>query len=159
MRNDFLITCTSPEFSKDELVRLFFFGRSESEIAEVAEVHLRTVQAWKQGRKPVPAPIARLLRLMSSRTVLENSGPWTGAYASGTRLVLDEAAGFGVSIEFEEVFRLKDYRRIYHLGTQQSELIERLMMERDFYRRNCIQQAKYGMLINSIFPSPPTEDA
>ena len=159
MRDDFLITCTSPEFSKDELVRLFFFGRSEAEIAEVAEVHLRTVKAWKQGKKPVPAPIARLLRLMSSRTVLENSGPWTGVYASGTRLVLDDVAGFDVSIEFEEIFRLKDYRRIYNLGTRQFELIERLMMERDFYRRNCIQQAKYGMLINSIFPSPPTEDA
>ncbi|POZ60696.1 hypothetical protein C2I19_17560 [Chromobacterium alticapitis] len=50
-----------------------------------------------------------------------------------------------------EVYRLPDYRRAQRLVEQQAELIERLMKERNFYRKNCHQQARFGMLLNQVF--------
>lgn len=155
MRTNFPIFCNSPEVSKDELVKLIHFDRPEAEIATLAGVPVGTVAAWKSGKKAVPVVVVRLLRLMNSRKSLDDAGPWTGATVEGTRLVLDGAVGRRLSIEFEELDRLPEYRRLYHLGTRQAELIERLMVERDFYRSNCMQASRYGMLLNSIFP--PTD--
>ncbi|WP_155401860.1 hypothetical protein [Chromobacterium violaceum] len=47
---------------------------------------------------------------------------------------------------------LPEYRRLSRLVKQQTELIERLMTERNFYQSNCHQQARAGWLINQIFP-------
>ncbi|PTU65946.1 hypothetical protein DB032_13925 [Chromobacterium sp. Panama] len=43
----------------------------------------------------------------------------------------------GERINYEEVALMRDYRRAKRLAVQQAELIERLMIERDFYRENC----------------------
>lgn len=47
---------------------------------------------------------------------------------------------------------LPEYRRLSRQVKQQTELIERLMTERNFYQSNCHQQARAGWLINQIFP-------
>lgn len=60
-------------------------------------------------------------------------------------------AGYRVTIDYAEVERLADYRRLFHLRTMQTDLIERLMIERDFYRDNCHRQARFGLMVNGLF--------
>lgn len=69
--------------------------------------------------------------------------------ADGTRLHID--CGQDLGLEFEELDRLPTYRRLYHLHSLQTGLIARLTIERDFYRRECHQQAQFGMVIIQLF--------
>jgi hypothetical protein len=47
---------------------------------------------------------------------------------------------------------MPEYRKAHRLVQEQADLIERLMKERDFYRRNCHHQAKFGALLFRLFP-------
>jgi hypothetical protein len=159
MRTNFPIFCTSPrKVRREELIRLFYFSMQPAEIADLADVKLSEVQAWKEGKKPVPLVVVRLLQAVLSKDTIQCDSPWSGARAQGSRLVLDDSLGYSLGIEFDELARLNEYRRLYHLGTMQADLIDRLITERDFYRHNCHQVSRYGMLLNSIFPPPPDKD-
>ncbi|WP_157725152.1 hypothetical protein [Vogesella sp. LIG4] len=91
----------------------------------------------------------KLLQLLETGNTLRCAGPWNGSYAEGTRLYV--STGIDLGIEFAELDRWPTYRRLYHLHSQQTDLIERLMMERDFYRRECHQHARFGMVIRQLF--------
>lgn len=149
MRKEFKIFCSDPEIKPDRLIGLFHFGRSENELAEVLDVAVSTVRAWKAGLRPVPSIYIRYLDLLDSKTLNCPGSPWHGAIAEGTRLIVP--TGYAASIQFAEVDRLNEYRRLYHLHQLQSDLIERLMAERDFYRENCHRQAKFGLMLNNLF--------
>ena len=90
----------------------------------------------------------KYLELLDSNE-LRCAGVWNGTRAEGSRLIMP--AGYQVGIEYAEIERLADYRRLFHLRTMQTDLIERLMIERDFYRENCHRQARFGLMVNSLF--------
>lgn len=149
MRREFKIYCDNRSIKPDELIRLFHFGRTEQQLADDLDVSVDQVKAWKAGDAPVPGMAVRLLRALDNGNTLQCAGPWNGSRAEGSRLVID--SGYRLSLEFQELERLPTYRRLYHLHSLQAELIERLMMERDFYRRECHSQARFGMVINQLF--------
>ena len=149
MRREFKIHCEDRNVQPDEVVRLFHFGRTDRDLAEALGVTVETVTSWKAGDQPVPLMAVKLLRLLDSGHTLKCAGPWNGSRAEGTRLHLD--CGHDLALEFAELERLPDYRRLYHLHHLQTELIERLTIERDFYRRECHQQARFGMVVNQLF--------
>lgn len=149
MRREFKIHCTDRNVGPDELIRLFHFRRNEQDLADALGVDVLQVQAWKTGKQPVPLMAVKLLRLLDAGNTLRCAGPWNGSRATGTRLTID--CGIDMAIEFDEISRLPTYRRLYHLYHLQTDLIERLMIERDFYRRECHQQARFGMVINQLF--------
>ncbi|RKQ61144.1 hypothetical protein C8E02_0911 [Vogesella indigofera] len=136
MRKEFKIYCTSADIGPDRLIRLFHFGKSEEALAAELGVTVSTVQAWKAGKVPVPVVCVKYLELLDSNE-------------QGSRLVVP--AGYQVTIDYAEIERLADYRRLFHLRTMQTDLIERLMIKRDFYRDNCHRQARFGLMVNSLF--------
>lgn len=70
-----------------------------------------------------------------------------GFRIDGKRLV----SPWGDAIGFDEVAMMSEYRRAADLSRRQAELIERLMMERDFYKANCHRQARFGLMVNNLF--------
>lgn len=148
MRKEFKIYCTSADIGPDRLIRLFHFGKSEDALAAELGVTVSTVQAWKAGKAPVPVVCVKYLELLDNKE-LRCDGVWNGARAEGSRLIVP--AGYQVTIDYAEIERLADYRRLFHLRTMQTDLIERLMIERDFYRENCHRQARFGLMVNSLF--------
>lgn len=151
MRKTFKIHTRYRDIKPDELIRLFHFTLQHEQLAAELEVSSEQLQAWKDGKEPVPGIFVRYMQQRERRNTIDSPGsPWDGAQANGTRLHLD--AGHLIDLEFAELARLPEYRRLYHLYEQQAELIERLLIERDFYRRQCHQEARFGMVINSLFP-------
>lgn len=149
MRREFKIHCSDVSIKPDDLVWLFHFGRTEQQLAVDLAVTVDQIHRWKSGTDAVPPMAVRLLQVLDAGDTLRCAGPWNGSRADGTRLHID--CGQDLGIEFEELERLPIYRRLYHLHSLQTDLIERLMLERDFYRRECHQQTRFGMVINQLF--------
>ncbi|MGY8624405.1 hypothetical protein [Chromobacterium violaceum] len=136
--------------SPDDLVRAVSFGDIEEMAAELG-VSAQQLAYWRRGREPVPRVVYLWLRHRSETVLGAQYGPFTGFRLCdrGDALVCPAT---GIRVNHADVVRLPEYRRAQCLIEQQTALIERLMMERDFYRRNCLKQAKYGMIINALVP-------
>ncbi len=78
---------------------------------------------------------------------MERLGDWQHVQIDRNRLVLP----WGEKIGLDELALIREYRRTHQLAQEQADLIERLMMERDFYKENCHRQAKFGLMLNNLF--------
>ncbi|MEO4030529.1 hypothetical protein ABH313_21085 [Chromobacterium vaccinii] len=134
--------------SPDELVRAVSFGDIETVAAEIG-VSAQQLAYWRRGREPVPRVVYLWLRHRSETVLGAQYGPFKGFRLCdrGDALV---CPGTGIRVNHAEVERLPEYRRAQRLASDQAELIERLMVERDFYRKNCHRQARFGMLLNRL---------
>lgn len=134
--------------SPDELIRAVCFGDIETVAAELG-VDPGQLGYWRTGREPVPKPVFLYLKNRNATTLGPQYGPFKGftLCERGDALVCPAT---GVRVNYEEVARLPDYRLAQRLVKQQAELIEKLMKERDFYRKNCHRQARFGMLLNGL---------
>ncbi|WP_146056860.1 hypothetical protein [Chromobacterium alticapitis] len=137
--------CNNP----DELYKAISFGDADALAKELA-VSTAQVTAWRTGQDPVPKAVFLWLTLRNSKKLGPQFGPFRGFELCdrGDALVCPDT---GIRMNHAEVYRLPDYRRAQRLVEQQAELIERLMKERNFYRKNCHQQARFGMLLNQVF--------
>ncbi|OQS44025.1 hypothetical protein B0T49_21750 [Chromobacterium violaceum] len=126
------------------------FGDIEEMAAELG-VSARQLAYWRRGREPVPKAVFLWLNHRSDTTLGKQFGPFRGFHLDRHGEAL-ECPATGVRIPYDEIAMLPEYRRLSRLVKQQTELIERLMTERDFYQSNCHQQARAGWLINQIFP-------
>lgn len=121
------------------------FTHDNQALADELGCSLRLLIDWKKGRKVPPDLVLRYLKLKheAARPVC-----WRGFEFVDQRLVFPF---WGESLHYDEIHLIPNYRLAHRLTEQQAELIERLMIERDFYKRNCHQHAKFGMVINSLF--------
>ncbi|WP_146042162.1 hypothetical protein [Chromobacterium sinusclupearum] len=123
---------------------VLMFTNDDAATAKRLGVTVTEWQKWKYGDKPVPRWLWLLLRLEKEA---ERRGPWRGFRADGDRII----SPWGDSMRFDEWMQLQEYRRASRLATEQAELIERLMAERDFYKENCTRQARFGLMLNRLF--------
>lgn len=150
MRRDFPIHTKWKQIEPDELVRLFYFSMHENDLAAELDVTIAQIQRWKNGKEAVPGIYVKYLQRWKRRNTIEADSPWNGTAAIGERLVIDP--GVSLSIDFAELERLPRYRQLYHLYSKQTELIEQLLIERDYFKAQCHKQARFGMVLNSLFP-------
>ncbi len=54
-------------------------------------------------------------------------------------------------MHIEEIEQLPEFRSAANLVKMQADLMECLMLERDFYRDNLDRQARFGLMVNNIF--------
>ncbi|QRO33899.1 hypothetical protein [Chromobacterium violaceum] len=134
--------------SPDDLVGAVSFGDIETVAAEIG-VSAQQLAYWRRGREPVPRVVYLYLRHRSETILGAQYGPFQGFRLCdrGDALV---CPGTGIRVNHAEIARLPEYRRAQRLASDQAELIERLMIERDFYRKNCHRQARFGMLLNRL---------
>lgn len=152
MRKDFPIRTKYKLVEPDELVRLFYFSMHENDLAAELDVTTEQVKRWKDGKDAVPGIYVKYMQRWQRRHVIEAASPWNGTQAIGERLVIDP--GISLSIDFAELERLPRYRQLYHLYSKQTDLIEQLLIERDYFKAQCHKQARFGMVINALFPDP-----
>lgn len=134
--------------SPDELVRAVCFGDIEATATELG-IPAQELAYYRTGRKPVPKVVYLWLRHRSDTQLGHQFGPFRGFQLDdrGDALICPAT---GERINYDDVAMMRDYRNAQRLATQQATLIERLMVERDFYRENCHRQARFGMLLNRI---------
>lgn len=135
----------------DNLYRAVCFG-DPAEIVNDAGVSLQTVEDWRSGRVPVPQAILHWRQRHDDTTLGAQFGPFAGFQLCqrGDALLCPAT---GIRVNHVEIPLLPDYRRAHLLAQQQAGLIAQLVRERGFYRSNCHRQAKFGMLINQLFPA------
>ena len=132
-----------------ELAKVMFSANDDATAKELG-VSLKEWMDWKTGNKPVPKVVWLYLSQKRDMTLPKRYGVWSGFMVDGERLV----SPWGDAVAFDEVIMMKEYRRAADLCQRQSELIERLMTERNFYRENCHRQAKFGLMLNNLFRDP-----
>ncbi|WP_156943117.1 hypothetical protein [Pseudogulbenkiania sp. MAI-1] len=135
-----------------ELVRVVLFPGEADQVCKELGCTLAQLRRWQTGAEAVPRPVFAFLRLWRRRTLGPQYGAWRDAYVDEDGTTLRHASGVGVRIE--DVTKLAEYRRLSALCTQQAETIERLMVERNFYRNQCTREATFGLMLNRIFRTP-----
>ncbi|UTH73578.1 hypothetical protein [Chromobacterium sp. IIBBL 290-4] len=133
----------------DDLYRVICFGDAK-ELANELDVTVQKINRWRRGLEPVPKAAYLWLKHKTDTALGPHFGPFRGFRLSKHGEAL-ECPATGVRIPYEEIAELPEYRRLRRLVGQQAELIETLMRERDFYKRNCLRDSKYGMLLSMIF--------
>ncbi|MCD4502313.1 hypothetical protein VA599_23580 [Chromobacterium sp. TRC.1.1.SA] len=133
----------------DDLYRALCFGDVQT-LANELDVTPQKIERWRRGRDPVPKLVYLYLINRTGTTLGKQYGPFRDFQLSDRADAL-VCPGTGTRINYAELPLLAEYRRAHRLAQQQAELIEKLMKERDYYRHNCHQDARYGMLLSGIF--------
>lgn len=123
-------------------------------LARRYNVRTELMRNWLTGADEMPVMLYELLAMQVVCML-----PGTAGQFAGWR-VLDGQRFTGPGIEhrggitFDDVYRMPEYWRASSLAERQAELIERLMRERDFYKRQCELEARHGVLLRSMFDTP-----
>lgn len=130
-----------------ELAKVMFTHDDEATAKEL-DVPIKEWMAWKTGAKPVPKVVWLYLSQKRDMTLPKRFGVWSGFTVDGQRLV----SPWGDAIGFDEIPQLVEYRRASSLVQRQADLIKCLIVKRDFYRENCHREAKFGLMLDKLFP-------
>jgi hypothetical protein len=133
--------------SPERLFGVLCFGDAEA-LAARLYVTVEQVERWRDGTDEVPFAVYEVLRSQDKPVLREQFGEFAGFYFDRGRLVSDH---YKVAISLEDALNMREYRMLSGLVEKQAETIERLLVEKDFYRRQCHREAKFGMMINRLF--------
>lgn len=118
------------------------------ELTQRCGIDERQRKDWLYGRKPVPKLAYVALNSLKSTELPKQFGKWSGFYLERDHLC---SPAMDMKMHYSEFEKLHDYRRSYNLCQQQAELIESLIIQRDYYRDQCHREAKFGLMLNRIF--------
>ncbi|MDF0607087.1 hypothetical protein HZU77_015785 [Neisseriaceae bacterium TC5R-5] len=138
-RASFNFRCNSMELA------VLMFTSDDKAAAKDLGVTLEQWLRWKSGEDAVPKLLWLYLTLRKKHNAM---GFWKDYYVDGDKLVSPQGDG----IAKDEWHKLREYRHAHRLAVQQTELIERLMTERDYYRQQCHKNAKFGLMLSHLFP-------
>lgn len=129
---------------------LCLFSESASDIALLCGVGIETVLHWRDGVEQVPYMAWQLIRFKSLGEIPKFCGVWAGWRFVENRLFPPMSAAKG-AITTDECKHIHDYRIDRNLTSSQSELIDCLIRQRDFYKKQCGLEAKYGLMVANVF--------
>ncbi len=123
------------------------FTLSASETAEVCGVGITTVEAWRDGSEEIPLACYRLLRIVGQGIIPPGFGRWAGWRFYQDRIY---PPGDQRGVRWEELVFIDHYRLNENLVKLQSETIEQLTRQRDFYRKQCGLEARTGLMLANL---------
>lgn len=129
---------------------LCLFSNSATEIALLCGVGISTVLEWRDGVEPVPFMAYQLIQFKSLGKVPEFCGEWSGWRFIENRLFPPNSNHKG-AITLNECKTIHDYRIDRDLCTGQSDLIDSLIRQRDFYKKQCGLEASLGLMVHNLF--------
>lgn len=132
-----------------ELVRVVLFPGDPNDVCQELGCSVAQLRRWQTGVEAVPRPVFAFLRLWRRRTLGPQYGAWRDAYVDEDGTTLRHASGIGLTLD--DFTKLREYRRLSRLCAEQAETIERLIIERNFYRNQCTREARFGLMLNRIF--------
>jgi hypothetical protein len=129
---------------------LSMFSDSASDLAMLCGVGIDTVLNWRDGVESVPYMAYQLIRFKHLGEVPQFCGPWSGWRFVENRLYPPNSAAKGAITTAECLF-INDYRIDRSLTTSQSDLIDGLLRQRDFYKKQCGLEARMGMMLHNLY--------
>lgn len=126
------------------------FTLPEAEQADAMGVSVDLLHLWKDGLAPIPLIAYKMARLIAGE-LPRSFKPFDRAQVRDGRLVL-AGQDWRDSLSFEEIVDMPYMRQCVNLCRIQADLIERLTLERDFYKRQCRREARFGLILNKLFP-------
>ncbi|WP_028454592.1 hypothetical protein [Chitinilyticum litopenaei] len=133
--------------SPDELLIAMAKG---DDVRELANIGINRWREMKSGARPVSMREFELLRFLCGFAAPASWGEWSDVKITQERLYL---AGMHPKdgITREELKMVQMTRADLRMVWGQSELIERLKVERDFYKKQCGFEAKHGLMLWRCF--------
>ncbi|WP_375591626.1 hypothetical protein [Chitiniphilus eburneus] len=124
------------------------YSLSATEVAETCGVGITTAEAWRTGAESVPYMAYQLLLFRALGRV--PFGPW-----AGWRFIGDRICGPGMTPaqapQLIELMFIDHYRIDRRLTEQQAELLDGTIRQKNFYRRQCGLEARWGMMLANLF--------
>lgn len=134
----------------DELVRVVLFCKDADGARREIGVTLDQWQRWQRGREAVPRTVFAFLRLWNRRQAPPSWGAFAGLEYDAEHDALRHAM-LRHLITWADIASLPELRRQKRLAEAQAETIERLLIERDFYKAQCSREARFGLMVNRLF--------
>lgn len=134
----------------DELIRVVLFCPHADQARKELGANKIQFERWQRGNDPVPREVFAFLKLWAREKAPASWGLFAGLYIDKDSGLMQHTA-FKHRIRFEDIAALPEYWRLKTLAERQTDTIEKLMMERDFYKENCHRQAKFGLMLNNLF--------
>ncbi|WP_293934955.1 hypothetical protein [Iodobacter sp.] len=133
--------------------------KPESELAEILGTSPRQINRWQTGQDPIPRSIFLLARFYTSGIV--PFGEWKDWTLAEQCLIPPHGNKKGCA-RIEEILFIDHYRKDRMLCNSQYTLIESLIKQRNFYKNQCSLEAKYGLMLATVFrekdpPAPSTQ--
>jgi len=120
-------------------------------LARHYNVPLNKMKAWLAGDEAMPLMLYELLAFRVRCELPETAGLFAGwNIVNGERFTgpnLDHKGG----LHWSDIDRMPEFRRADSVATKQADLIERLMKERDFYKRQCWLETRHGLVLRQMF--------
>ncbi|GHD60764.1 hypothetical protein [Jeongeupia chitinilytica] len=121
-----------------------------STVADVCGVGIDQVQRWKVGADPLPFAVYQLLRFFGMRTVPSGFGAWSGwRFTEDT--IIPPGGGRRDGARIQDVMFIRHWYIDRQLLERQSNLIDDLTRQLDFYKRQCTLEARYGLMLATLF--------
>ncbi len=129
---------------------LCLFSDTATDLALLCGVGISTVLNWRDGVEPVPYMAYQLIQFKSLGKVPNFCGVWSNWRFVENRL-FPPFVNFKGAITVDECRSIADYRIDRSLCTGQSELIEGLIRQRDYYKKQCGLEASLGLMFHNLF--------
>jgi hypothetical protein len=129
--------------------------KPESELAEILGTNPRQINKWQTGLEPIPRSIFLLARFYVNGIV--PFGEWKD-WTLAEQTIIPPHGNKKACARMEEVLFIDHYRQDRMLCNNQYTLIESLIKQRNFYKNQCALEAKYGLMLATVFreKDPPT---
>ena len=122
-----------------------------SEMCEALGISLQTLLDYLSGKVAVTKTIYMFAQVIAGQQLGPGWGKFAGVRIEGDWLVLpnyEKKEG----IRYEELKNMWHMRQALVLTGGHLRTIEKLALERDFYKAQCFKEARYGMMLNQIIP-------
>ena len=139
---------TSFKCNQNDLM-LCLYSETASDIALLCGVGIATVERWRDGTENVPFMAWQLIQFKALGKVPKFCGEWSGWRFIENRLYAP-TAGKGAAT-LDEIMFMHDYRIDRKLNIAQAELIDSLLRQRDFYKKQCGLEASLGLMMHNVF--------
>lgn len=121
-----------------------------SEICELCGVGPDTAECWRTGQLDVPYMAYQLLRLRVLGEIPDFCGPWSGWRIVDDR-IYQPGGDYRSAARQDELLFIHDYRIDRRLCTSQSETIDGLLRQRDWYKKQCGLESRMGLMLCNVF--------
>lgn len=122
-----------------------------TDMCDALGISLNTHMGYLCGQIPVPKTVFLFAQVIAGQQLGPGWGKFAGVRIEGDWLVLpgyDRKEG----IRYEELKDMWHIRQTLALCNGHARTIEKLMLERDFYKAQCRKEARFGMMLNQIVP-------
>lgn len=109
-------------------------------------------ERYVRGQKKITRMVYAFIRCVTGAELPAGFGEFAGMRIERGRIIARPNQHHNCGIRYDDLVHTEYLRTCGELAKAQANLIERLSKERDFYRRQCSKDARFGMMLNKIFP-------